>query len=139
MKPDEPKLRSLALHLAKDVSTMKLLLSMGFDLHVLDSRGQTPLAVHSARRDTEAMILLLDNGAKPNVCNTNDGRTPLHHACAEGHREVVEVLLQYGAGVNLPDNTGLSPLQLARARDHTDCIRLLLDHGADANTPIHAK
>ncbi len=40
---------------------------------------------------------LIDNGADVNRATTNNDHTPLSLACAGGHQQVVEVLLQHNA------------------------------------------
>ena len=41
------------------------------------------------------------------------GRTPLHLACANGHRKCVYVLLRAGAAVNAQTDTGWTPAHYA--------------------------
>lgn len=56
--------------------------------------------------------------------------TPLLHAVAGGHSEMVEFLLQHGAAVNFhPDETG-SALHWAAWRGNIKVVRVLLRHGA---------
>ena len=61
--------------------------------------------------------------------------TPLHLASLYGWVEMVRVLLDRGATVNLEDNLGRTPLHMASlARDAPVCMaQLLLEHGADVN------
>ena len=48
----------------------------------------------------------------------NDGQTPLHLACQEGHLDVVRILIAYGASLELIDNEGRTPLDLAAGHEH---------------------
>ncbi|MGB0550583.1 MAG: ankyrin repeat domain-containing protein [Limisphaerales bacterium] len=59
---------------------------------------------------------------------------PLWMASEEGHKNVVELLLQYKANVNKthPD-FGSTPLFQASQMGHTEVVRLLLEGGADPN------
>ncbi|XP_057355324.1 ankyrin repeat domain-containing protein 26-like [Manis pentadactyla] len=59
--------------------------------------------------------------------------TALHLACANGHAEVVTVLLQRKCELNLRDNLERTPLIKAVQCQQEDCARILLDHGADPN------
>ena len=50
--------------------------------------------------------LLLENGANPNFLGA-DLRTPLITASAEGHTEMVSLLLQYGADATVTSRSGV--------------------------------
>jgi ankyrin repeat protein len=47
----------------------------------------------------------LRRGANPNVKDERD-QIPLHIAAAEGHTEIVKLLLEHGAEVNTQDKDG---------------------------------
>jgi len=60
----------------------------------------------------------------------------LHVASSNGHAEVVYLLLQRNADVNIRDNTDdwkWTPLHFASSRGHAKVVALLLEHGADIN------
>ena len=67
--------------------------------------------------------MLLERGADVNKAR-DDGATPLFLASHIGHVEVVRMLLEQGADIQLSwrDRT---PLQIAREKNHTKIIRLL--------------
>ena len=75
--------------------------------------------------------MLLERGR--NIENVaGDGRTPLTHAAADNQREIVELLLEFGAKVNVQDDCSCTPLALAVYNyASADVIRLLLDNKAD--------
>ncbi len=87
--------------------------------------------------------LLKDN---PELISSKDhlGKTPLHCAAEEGHKNVAELLLAKGADVNAKTDYGLTPLHEAAWHSHKDMAKLLLANKADVNakakdgdTPLH--
>jgi hypothetical protein len=53
---------------------------------------------------------LLDAGVDPNVTDYDRGAPPLMYACNKGHIESIEILIDYGADVNLPNKRGRTPI-----------------------------
>ncbi|CAH1417349.1 unnamed protein product [Lactuca virosa] len=60
-----------------------------------------------------------------------EGCTLLHLACETADIGMIELLLQYGANVNVPDLRGQTPLHHCILRGKSACARLLLTRGAD--------
>ncbi|KAK2501250.1 hypothetical protein MC885_004509, partial [Smutsia gigantea] len=58
-------------------------------------------------------------------------RTALHLACANGHVEVVTLLVQRKCELNLCDNEERTPLLKAIQCQQEDCALILLESGAD--------
>ncbi|XP_057185653.1 ankyrin repeat domain-containing protein 26 isoform X4 [Triplophysa rosa] len=73
--------------------------------------------------------------AKKNDLNQLDkeNRTALHIACACGHTDVVQFLVDNKVKLNLCDNQNRSALMKAVQCEHDRCVSLLLEHEADPN------
>jgi uncharacterized protein len=100
---------------SSDTALMKLLLQYGADPKVRTSMGDTALTAaggigwvdgvtyeRSAKENLEAVQMLLDLGLDPNLAN-NEGRTPLMGAALKGRPEVVQLLVDRGARLDLRD------------------------------------
>ncbi|XP_051975723.1 ankyrin repeat domain-containing protein 26-like [Xyrauchen texanus] len=73
--------------------------------------------------------------AKKNDLNQLDkeNRTALHIACACGHTDVVQFLVESKVKLNLCDNQNRSALMKAVQCEQDRCVSLLLEHEADPN------
>ncbi|KAH8797237.1 hypothetical protein DL96DRAFT_1788318 [Flagelloscypha sp. PMI_526] len=81
----------------------------------------------------EVLTVLLENGADANF--TVDGTPLLHYGAISGSLHVVDVLVRYGAKINLnlPGELYESSLQAAAASGSVDVIDYLLKKGAHVN------
>lgn len=84
--------------------------------------------------DTDELRNLLKGGMKPDITDEN-GYTPLMIASQMGKKEMVKILIEHGADVNMPhimdDNpTGFNALKLAKDMGHTEIVAILKAAGA---------
>jgi hypothetical protein len=105
--------------------------------------GKYPLHYAAYAGDARAVKKLLQksrwrkSGVDVVVEDNLRGRTPLHVACAAGHREIVEILLKIGgAQLNSVDHWGWSPLMFAVYAGHEDVARFLIS-SRGAHLSIH--
>lgn len=80
--------------------------------------------MHSA--DSEQVRTLVTAGAAVDLLRTEDGTTPLHHACYSGNASLVGTLLEAGANSQRRSTPGICGLAFAALNGQEAVIRLLL-------------
>ncbi len=93
----------------------------------------TPFFEAVNRGDLPAVEHYIPNGADVNTKNKDSGGTALIAASAQGHRDVVNLLLDKGADVNARDKNGVTALIPTSENGHKEVVLLLLAKGADVN------
>lgn len=81
--------------------------------------------------DMTAISQHIKTGSDLNEREPTMGSTPLISASVFGKTEVVKVLIEAGADVNIQNNQGSTALHTAAFLCRTEIVRMLLDHGAD--------
>jgi ankyrin repeat protein len=112
---------------------LKKTLAAGADVLCTDSYNGTGLIRAADRGHVEIVRELLQTNIRVNHIN-RIGWTALHEAIILGdggarHTEVVRLLVEAGADVNLPDKEG-SPLAHAKSRSFTNIVKILESAGA---------
>lgn len=79
-------------------------------------------------RDYETLRFLLEKGADPNARDARHYRL-LHYAAGSGMEQAIEVLLEFGALIEDPDDD-VTPLMMACEGHHPNVVRALLRRGA---------
>ncbi len=96
--------------------------------------GFPPLSLAAFFDQTEIALLLLDNGADPNLAATNPTKVnPLHSAVAKENYELCKILLEKGANVNARQMQNVTALHSAVHRGNLELTKLLMENGAEPN------
>ena len=141
---------------------VETLIAAGADLDLRDDRGHTVLTLVAAAENYQMLNLLIQAGASTaglesiqliqaatvgnvervrSLLATNrvnldlDRGAAIGNAAAAGHTEIVELLIQAGANVNLSNRAGFTPIASAAYAGHGEIVRLLIDAGADIQAP----
>ncbi|KAH7391522.1 ankyrin repeat-containing domain protein [Cadophora sp. MPI-SDFR-AT-0126] len=114
-----------------------------FRIAPMKSKPSSMLDAVSSGTDVEVLAFLA-TGSDPNEAVGKDGEAPLHIACHRGYTQVVELLLEYGASIDVKDQAHHQPLHCAASDGRLDVAQLLVDHGAnltarntDMQIPLH--
>ena len=114
---------------------------------LLKTYGGKTSSIHTHVRDGDlaGVQAYLDAGVDINARDEN-GSTPLHWAALEGHKDIVELLINRGAEVNATSEIGgWTPLHMAASKNHIQVVSFLIKKGADEDakaiiggwTPLH--
>ncbi|XP_050073146.1 mucin-12-like [Anopheles maculipalpis] len=97
------------------------------------NKGAGESVMHKAARlgYTDVIVYCLERLDMDPDLKDNAGYTPLHEACAKGHLDIANYLLQYGASHSEPAQSGMRPLHEAVENSFVEIVRLLLAFGAD--------
>ncbi|KAI1424143.1 ankyrin repeat-containing domain protein [Xylaria sp. FL1777] len=145
-KPDSPVVRNSRgwlspLHMAAKKGSsriIRMLLQHNSDCNERDSEGLTPLIHAVIGGNEEAVLLLLENGARIDYAHWDDNRpcsSAIHWAVLKRRESVLRVLLDHASSdsklVNSYDDLGRAPLHIAIDMEFDAGVSLLLQSGAD--------
>jgi ankyrin repeat protein len=83
--------------------------------------------------DADRLRSLLKEGYDVNERESSIGATAVYHAAYLGRAELVDILLQHNADVEMPTDDGWTPLYMAAQNGHDEVVSLLLEEGANVN------
>jgi ankyrin repeat protein len=136
---------------------VKILIAAGADLDLRNDRGHTVLTLVAAAENYSMFNLLLQAGASTeglesiqliqaarsgnvdrvkSLLSTNvnldlDRGDAIGSAAAAGHTQIVDLLIQAGANLNLSDRSGFTPLASAAYAGYGAICQLLINAGAN--------
>uniref|UniRef100_A0ABD2WWK9 Uncharacterized protein n=1 Tax=Trichogramma kaykai TaxID=54128 RepID=A0ABD2WWK9_9HYME len=141
----------IACEYGRDEIVVKKFLDHGQDPNcIVPKIGDSPLHLALRAENKELAILLLRNGADPNLANSK--RETSLHGISElyFYEDIAKVFFEISdenhlyLQVNARDSNGDTPLHIAMQSSHEKMIELLLRNGADPNmvnnegsTPLH--
>lgn len=96
------------------------------------SKKQIPLENAILNGDIDQVRLHLEAGVNPNQTIPGDNAYPLHYA-ANSHADIIQLLVDHGADVDVKDDKGKTPLHCAAVRAYLEGMHVLLENGADVN------
>lgn len=102
------------------------------------SEPYDPLFNAISEDDIEKVRKLVASDRELNRANRRDGKSLLTHAVARGSLQTVEMLLAFGADVNLRDYSGDSPLTSITSRVTPELVKHLISAGARINARDHS-
>ncbi|XP_060133733.1 transient receptor potential cation channel subfamily A member 1 isoform X1 [Zootoca vivipara] len=107
------------------------------DVNLEGESGNTPILLACYKDNTEALKLLIKNGAK--ICKANSlGCMPVHAAAFSGAKSCMEIIIKKGEElgyssknhINFTNNGKCSPLHLAVQSGDLEMIKMCIEYGA---------
>ena len=98
------------------------------DVDLSNKHGETPLMIASIEGNLPVVKALVQ---QRKAMIDHIGWTPLHYACAKGHLDVAQFLINKGAIIDSLSPGDTTPLMMAVQSGNEPLIKLLLDKGAD--------
>ena len=96
--------------------------------------GSTALSLAARKGHRPAVEILLGHeGTEVDKANPGSACTPAYVAAQNGHLEVVRVLADNGANLDLAKKDGFTPVCMAAYNGHHEIVRMLADKGANLN------
>ncbi|XP_075959341.1 ankyrin repeat and SOCS box protein 11 [Anarhichas minor] len=120
----------------------KFLLDNGANVETVSTDGATPLFNSCSSGSAACVRLMLQHRAS--IHTRYQLPSPIHEAAKKGHRECLEVLLSYGAHIDMELPVVGTPLYSACMARAADCVEVLLHSAADVrigcgqDSPLHA-
>ncbi len=114
------------------INAMKKILQQGFPIDLHNGSGQTALMKAACAGETDAVRLLIKEGADVNVKTGISHITALMYAAKEGHNDIVQILIEAGADINAKSYWGFTPLLVASEHAHHEVVKTLLAAGSNA-------
>jgi ankyrin repeat protein len=112
---------------------VRLLLRAGSDPNARIETGETPLHTCSRTGAVEAVLDLIEFGAKVQATEPEQNQTALMWAAAERHPDVVQALIKAKADLDARSKKGFAPIHFSARVGDLDSVKLFLAAGVDVN------
>ena len=137
LKEATDKLGTNPLHIAVKkghLDLIALLIEHGADIECRKKDGLTALLYAVGYKNIDALQILIDHGANVNTpAIVKDAITPLQKACADGSKNIVEMLLKNGVDIEAKNSHGKTALRYAVFFNKIEIVELLVKYKARIN------
>ena len=118
-------------HLCTEV--LQAIISHGVDVDATNKGNVAPLMIASENWNKDAIDVLLNAGADPNISDAN-GSSCLHYAAyGDCSIETMQAIISNDVDVNATNKNNVTALMLACEKKNKDATNVLLHAGADPN------
>jgi ankyrin repeat protein len=104
------------------------LIAAGISVNEIEkAKGHSPLSLATMKNLRNTVKAILDNQGDPNHAVESTGNTPLHHAIMNSNIDIVKMLINREANVNVINNDNMTPIALALNLSSTDIYKILVE------------
>lgn len=133
-----PREKSISLILEEgNLEELKSYIENGGDINgKYDGKSLLHFAIDNCENNySEVIEFLINKGADINSCQSYLKETPLHRLCARANPriEIIQLLLDKGAKVNIENIAGKTPVFYCNFSYSVELLNLLVKHGTDIN------
>ncbi|KAH0792106.1 serine/threonine-protein phosphatase 6 regulatory ankyrin repeat subunit B isoform X1 [Histomonas meleagridis] len=123
-----------------NISIFKTLIEMKANVDYCDSTGISPLVECYEQKDTEKLMILLENGALVHDTLENDYKSLIEYVLIKHDLETLEILLPFlGNKVNFPNAQGQFLIHLCLSNNFPDAIYLMQQKCQQMNPNMYSK
>ncbi|KAJ5666742.1 hypothetical protein N7462_011151 [Penicillium macrosclerotiorum] len=97
------------------------------DYHLYKER----FIIAAGQGDTDAVLLCLSKGVHVDERDHEHSKTALHWAAENGHKDILQLLLEWGSSISSQDQYGETALHYAAESGHTELVQALLKKDPD--------
>jgi ankyrin repeat protein len=108
-----------------DIELLREILKTNPDRDARDSFGGAALHDAMFQKNSEVILLLIENGYDVNAIGPANGYTPLHDAVMANNPEAAKILLLHGARRDIKGKDGLTPLEKAIKENKAELVKIL--------------
>ena len=121
-----------------DTKAVRRLIKQGESVNAVAPQG-TALTEAAQAGQKDMVLLLLQEGADPNLGRAESGSSALHQAAAAGDVQSIRVLVAAGAKLDQRDTADLTPIAYAVRNGSLPATKALIAAGADVNVVMQGK
>ena len=112
---------------------LQLIIDHGTDVNVVDKDSMTALMIACWKGNTDAINILLNAGADPDIANANRDTCLIVATDRSLREDLLQTLIDHGAKVNATNKQNLTALMVACWKGNTNAINVLLSAQVDPN------
>ncbi len=131
--PDEISTLFYAIRKYASIEFIEVLLQYGCDINQVDSDGLSAIDIAIKFKREDVIRMCLDKGMDVNATSRKSGITPIVLAACFNNIAIAQLLLDYGADINVQDSSGMSTKDYAKKLGQKKMLAFLDERGAKFN------